>query len=260
MYQIKELDGVHTYSESPQNNKLRWTILFKEESEEGKPPIFTAQSSIMKCRDYFNDLVATYRGIFFSVYRFSNKVKLNADGVWIKLNHLESKKRFLHNLGSINRKAAERGFPPVTGLHNEKLSDECLIFLPRVYFECTYFISLLTYLIRIANSRVEVDSYEELIDPDKNPARLADMPFATYREKIFELGFQLPSEELAGNPWFLFKDQAANLAATASVGSAIHDNGVYSWHYYMQVYGFKYPSGEIPIDPDDLDDEEEDEE
>ena len=225
MYKVVDKQISYGLSEAHQNNPLRWTLLIREGE------VFTTQSCAFRCKDYFNDMVAGYLGIFFSIYGFNNqKYTHQEEGVYVLLTCLYNKENFLANLGSINKKAVSQGFPAVE-VFDVEYKNSVVVLLPRAYFESTYYISLLSYLIRIGNNSIQFDSYESLVNPKINNNAATDHPFGD-QEKRCNDGFVIPSEQYKDWPWLCNKDKDANL----KVGGTIHDCGVGMWNTLIEVW------------------------
>lgn len=235
MYNIIPFTKPWSYTENSQRNNLRWTILYRDSETQ-----FTEQAGIMKCKDYFNDLVAAYNNLYFNAYGFRNEtVKLNEEGVYLRLSNMEYKDNLIYNLGTINKQANNQGLPSVEMLDlDDKLS--CIIFVPKPYWENTYFVSFLTYLIRIAHSPQTVDSYADLINGNINSTRIYDCPFSVgenkYADLIFKNAFKLPHENLKDFPWILYPTIKQNLSMAKHELESIHNNGVWNWLYYLNMY------------------------
>ena len=140
------------YSEIEQLNPLRWEILFK--NADG---VFEPQTAKFKCKDFFNDIVAKYNGHNLTIYGMdTSSIKLNEEGVYVRLKNLfRDNPYFIENLQRIvidpvkQELGAEIWFKKVN-------TTVGLLFLPREVFKNTYIISLVTYLIRCCNNKLEV--------------------------------------------------------------------------------------------------------
>ena len=210
------------YSEMPQNNPLRFTILFK--NEDGT---FDTQSSEFKCKDFFNEVVAAYHGQPLGAYSFETKgMKLQDEGVWVLLTHIIKMDSFVQNIGSINRLAAGDGMPAVSLLH--AADGACVALLPRSYFDNTYLISFLSYLIRVANT--------EDINPDptwKTHSTLEiDCPFRNVFHKVMARGFKSPDIKS-----FYYAGKKHDHKQKLTSSYIVHNNGVASWTALMMAEG-----------------------
>lgn len=211
-----------TYSEVGQTNPLRWTILERLSDAE-----FNTQSCPFKCKDFFNEVVAAYHGQPLGAYSFETKgMKLQDEGVWVLLTHIINMDSFVANIGSINKLAVADGCPPVQLLPKDK--ESCVALLPRRYFDNTYLISFLSYLIRVANT--------DDVNPDptwKTHSTLAiDCPFRNVFDKVMARGFKSPdikSFYYAGKAW----DHNKKLDSSY----VVHNNGVASWTGLMMAEG-----------------------
>lgn len=225
MYKLVDKPLSRYVSEIDQANPLRWTLLLKEGDT------FTTQSCLLKCKDYFNDIVAAYLGNFFTRYGFNNKTYTYYDeGVYVLLSCLNHKESLLTNIGTINKRAAEDGFPPVE-VFDIGSSSSFVALLPRAYFKSTYFISLLTYLIRIAHTEKAYDNYEHLVDVNTNSVLDSDHPFSQQKKRCMD-GFVIPDERYSNYPWLLYRDETKNLEQHI----LIHDCGVGMWNNMLEVW------------------------
>lgn len=217
----KTYPQVH-YSEVGQTNPLRFTILLRKSEVE-----FDTQSSEFKCKDFFNEVVAAYHGQPLGAYSFETKgMKLQDEGVWVLLTHIIKMESFVQNIGSINALAAKDGAPPVELMEKDKKS--CVMLLPRRYFDNTYLISFLSYLIRVANT--------EDVNPDptwKTHSTLAiDCPFRNVFDKVMARGFKSPDIKS-----FYYAGKKHDHSQKLSSSYIVHNNGVASWTALMMAEG-----------------------
>lgn len=214
-----------SYSEIPQNNKLRWTILFKE-----KDGSFTPTSKEFKCKDFLNDAVAKYEGHAFKIYQFDWRgTDINDEGLYLKLSNIVDAKSFVQNIGSIKN---VKGYGEELILEQHDAST-FICFIPRSYFRSTYTVSLLAYLIRVSN----VDCVIE--DWIKHPTKSADNPFGSKHDKIVGGGLTppLPYAVYCGKSKTTVKD----VMEKTSYGEGnykIHDNGCAAWMHAIE-YGME---------------------
>lgn len=217
----KTYPQVH-YSEMPQNNPVRFTILFK--NEDGS---FDTQSSEFKCKDFFNEVVAAYHGQPLGAYSFETKgMKLQDEGVWVLLTHIIKLPSFEENIRSINKLAKKDGMPEVE-VHAHTL-DSVVALLPRAYFNNTYLISFLSYLIRVANT--------EDVNPDptwKTHSTLEiDCPFRNVFDRVMARGFKSPAIKS-----FYYAGKKHDHSQKLSSSHIVHNNGVASWTALMMAEG-----------------------
>lgn len=213
--------GKSPYGENPQSNPLRWTILHKEGEKE-----FVAQSWQFKCKDFFNDLVAKYLGFNLTVYCFNaGEVKLNDEGTYVFLDNITE--QFEGNIDFINKYAAQWEKPPVEVIHKEK--DTRIILIPRVYFENTFYISLVTYLIRISNIT------KQLTTLNGHPTQATDSPFNSYYNAVIKHGYgKLPVES-----WFFYNKEFdyTNKAKVEAAYYNVHNCGCGTWWTMLTAHG-----------------------
>lgn len=147
-----------TYSEANQANPIRWQLYYYDREND----TFIAQAKEMKCKDYFNDVVAKIHGYekLRTVYGFdANTVKTNDEGVYIRVTNLN--KHFLDNLnGPIRDVLVKDGQPPVEVVHTFNDKDLLLLF-PIQLWSNTYTISIVTAMIRCGNYGKLLPAFEE---------------------------------------------------------------------------------------------------
>lgn len=210
----------YTLSESPQSNQIRWRILKKSSDT-----LATAQTTFFKCKDYFNDVVAAYRGKFFSVYGFNNQtLDLTDDQLYVQVAFLHDKANYCATIDAvINPKLKAEGFPELVYDDVDGENSSLILLFDKKLFDNTYTISLLTYLLRIANAPKSFSSYEQLIISTNAKQ---DRPFNIHYDKIVSSSFCSPMKQpfwwWAGNEYNSEKSNAVS-------GNTIHNNGCYSW-------------------------------
>lgn len=208
------------YSEANQPNPLRWEMLYKEDDT------LIPQAAIMKCKDYFNDVVSKYNdGPQFRVYGFDvSTVKLNDDGQWIRVSNL--KPNFFDNIKNIINPFLEKeGLPPIQ--YWSLPANRGVLFIPREFYNTTYRISLLTQMIRLGNYGELFSSYDHMFSPES--------PFCTtehrtpWAPKVLSWKFSPPS--LFNGFWWYAgeKYNSKTIAKDNNFMGSIHDNGFISW-------------------------------
>lgn len=210
-----------TYHEIPQTNPLRWVVLYREEDT------YTEQSGEFKCKDFFNEFVSKYNGHATSIYGFNaGEMKVNEGELYVLLKNITDFQSYQANIGSINSLAAQHAMPPVT-LEATGKPGELVAALPSEYFMSTWLISLLTYLMRVANVPVVVE------DPtwQTHPTKGVDNPFREQYTEVLTRGFQVPE---VGATTFYWVGNRYPYPATPNVGT-VHNNGCYNWLYTLNV-------------------------
>lgn len=140
------------YAENGQTNPIRYVVYYK--NEDGT---YQAQTNEFKCKDFFNDMVAWYHGIKFLRYGMDfREFNLNEEGVYVELRNL--KPQFLDNVKVVLGEefkvfGAEVSFEKI-GARKTSV----MMFIPRKFFSCTYFISYLTLMLRNCNWDVSYTS------------------------------------------------------------------------------------------------------
>lgn len=211
---------VYTLNEAHQSNQIRWRILKRESDSVAK-----AQTTFFKCKDYFNDVVAAYRGCFFSAYGFDNKsLDLTDDQLLVQVKYLYNKDNYISTISDvINKKLEEDGLPHLFYEDVEGEEDSLILFFDRKLFDNTYTISFLTYLLRIANAEKRYAIYESLTTNENSKK---DRPFHHHYDKIINGSFQSPLKQ----PFWWWSSAEYNNEKTPQLtGTTIHNNGCYSW-------------------------------
>jgi len=144
---------LYNFAEVPQQNPLRWTLYYRD-----KDGLFYPQEHEFRCKDYFNDFVASYHGKECSIYGMKTaNVKKNIYGMLVGVTNVTQ--AFVHNIEKcLNPKLeAETGHKlyPTTV---EDMPGKVLFLLPRELFNTTYTISFLTLMIRGSWTRLGMNS------------------------------------------------------------------------------------------------------
>ncbi len=221
MPNIKPFTKHFFYNQELQRNRLQWTILYKDGEDS-----FQKISGNFQCKDFFNDLVALKRGRKFSVYGFNNEtITFNEEGLYVLLDNIMDMESFSRNTGIFAAKAQEQlGVAP----HFTEVDQHtAIVLIPHKFFDLTYPISLLTWLIRISNYRVTFDSWGDIFKKAQTVGDLSheirDWYVAPVALHLPVWGFVPPPEVQAC--WF-FADYNCNSTTQPGVSpSVIHNNG-----------------------------------
>src|SRR5690606_7961579 len=109
----------------------------------------------------------------------------------------------------------------------QKLDDNtAFMLLPRQYFNTTWEISLLTYLIRVSNVSVVIEDWF------KHPTLSVDNPFKAHFNGVMKHGFNPPVKNLKSYVYFGKKQ-----SLDGQYDSTFHNNGCYNW---MSALEFGY--------------------
>lgn len=196
-----------SYAEVGQTNQLRWVNMFKE--EDGS---FSYQSCKWKCKDFLNENVRKYQGEVSAIYGYdTTNMKQNDEGMWFHLLYIHDVGVFKKNLGSISKL---KGYEPIE-VHDYK--GDLILFIPRYYFENTYRISVLTYLIRVCNVT------EVITDWKNHPTKSIDNTSPTYHDRIIDRGFVEP---VKGYWYYVGKMHSPQKKPQTST---VHNCGMNAW-------------------------------
>lgn len=156
-------------NEVGQVNAIRWQIL--KELGEGE---FETQSQVMKCTDYFNDVVAKkVAGTNFGVYGFDNtNIKFEADGgLFVQVTNIKT--TFLENLAAINAQLrADLGCEVEFCKDDRK--NALILHFPDAVLRTTYRVSLLCWVLRLSNYDVVFKKWEDIWKLPNSPANTVE--------------------------------------------------------------------------------------
>ena len=183
--QIKRWTQRPSYAELDQPNPLRWQIYFEESDL-----VFAPQTGKIKCRDFFNDIVAARKGQPFYIYGLNGgDIKTNDDGVWISLTGV--KESLSENLKIWLQSYLEQ----VSGQELRVIRyspKRIFIKIPSFFWEKTYYISLATLLIRLSNYGKVFSDINECI------SSIAEFEGHVYTtttsNKLLKYKFELPAQ------------------------------------------------------------------
>ncbi len=219
MFKIVPLEQKYPLTEAPQRNPLRWTFVRKE-----KQTLFQIAPQ-MKCKDYFNDVVALYKsGRRFTEYGFPNElVPMGKRGICVLLDNV-NREVFLHNLEVLNKQIVADTGDTIT--HSIKLEnkEQVLIHIPVSLFESTYLISLTTMLLRVGNYNKKFSSYEDFFS-ESSPMNSIEQSFTQHAKTLAkEHKFKSPRE----GHW-RYIPGALTKSDEEVHQNHIHYNGVSNW-------------------------------
>lgn len=229
MFKVK-LSVATRYLEEGQVNPLRWKTMYREGD------LFTDQSGWIKCKDFFNDTVAFFKeGSVFSIYSYKNDIKKNEEGVYVLLDNIKDKNQFLHNLEVIARQCVADKFDWVTPVFpvDALPKDQILLLIPNSFWESTYYISLITKVLRLANYGVRYETWEDFWKDDAPAVRLESGFDPETIQFVNTKGFKLPQKYK--RYWYFAGKQYNSQKEPKLTGGVIHNNGVNNWVTFMQM-------------------------
>ena len=201
-----------SYGEIGQENPLRWEILYRDTKDS-----FVSQSGLIKCKDFFNEIVRKYNtGADSYIYGFSTEgIQLNEEGVYFRMYNTTSK--FISNLDAVFSQDAVK-------LEVEKLEDDTVLLrIPRYYWGSTYLTSLVTYYIRCCNCDVGLTSVDDLWTKTKDVA-------IHNQGKALALKWGLAVPEEYQQYWYFCNSETNSVKEPSPYATAVvHNNGVMSW-------------------------------
>jgi len=215
-----QVDQNISYSEIPQSNPIRFTLLYREGDT------LHPQTKQFKCRDFFNDFVSAIHGNQVNIYGMNTAtMKFNEEGLYIKLNNIIDFEKFTANLNNLITKENPDHPVELIQLHGKTVA---VIFIPKFYTDSTYLISYVTLLIRISNNDYVYDSIEHM--QSKNPDQATcysskPKPYTRYK-------FNLP-EHARGYWYYAGNSYNSKDCPTPYTPSIIHNNGFVNWISYI---------------------------
>lgn len=209
------------YNEIGQSNPLRWRIMFKEKDT------LHSQSGLLKCKDFFNDVVAwKVKKAKFCIYKFNNTIKFNRFGVYLLLTNVYDADRFIESVECALNSKLYNDLQVSLKVYKQG-KDKVVVLIPNKLWKNTYHISLVTMMLRVCNYNYCFKYWEDFFKED-SPLLTVERVFN--KETIdFTLanGFILPKKWKscwynAGWGW--------NGRAKKELNAlTIHNNGVVNW-------------------------------
>ena len=212
-----EFQGEASYSEIDQPNPIRWEILYRDNDT------YHVQTGRMRCRDYFNDVVAKMNNFdrLVGVYGFDvRKVKVNQEGVYLRVTN--TKNFFLENLlGPVREALLKDGFPPVEVVCSLSNTAQVL-FLPKELWNSTYTISVVTGMIRCSNYNKLLPAFEEWPNTD---VWSADIFRNVARDPLKSHFWKLRSRPPKEGYWYYYNEQHNSSKLNGVCMHTIHNTG-----------------------------------
>ena len=210
-----------SYSEVPQPNPLRWRIMYRDKD------ILTSQSGLIKCKDFFNDMVAYQNAkLKFHIYGFKNDVKFNRYGVYLLLTGIADRDKFFANLDVLNARIEQDLGTKVSYYKASRGKNRAIVHIPKPLWKSTYYISLVTMMIRLCNYNYSYQKWEDFFNKDA-PINTVDTAFNDKAKALTkEQGFALPQ---AKDYWFFARFGFNSGSNKPMSNSIIHNNGCSDW-------------------------------
>jgi len=220
-FNIKTVPSSSSLTETGQSNPIRFCFVKREDTT------LTPESPWFKCKDYFNDVVAAKNGLFFVQYGFDNS-KLSAkdeQGAWLLLKEIKYKEEFKKSLQAVQHEEH-----PVLVEDIDDKPTMLLIYIPEFYFENTYKISLLTFLIRLCNeigSPTIFTGFEQALRSSN--CVMSNMFYQRHIDRIVKDGWKAPVE---GYWWWCGNMYNSKTTWYPEHSRTVHNCGVKSWFMY----------------------------
>lgn len=207
------------YQEMSQANPLLWRILDK------KGDVFTDQSGEIRCKDFFNDIVAwKHGGHKFSIYKFNNEITFNRGGLWFLLTNVYDTDQFVTNMLILNEKLTEQ---LKCRMKIVPVPEGVLIQIPTPLWKSTYRISTITSLIRLCNYKKTFEKWEDFFGVD-SPVHTTETNWNN-KTRVFvqKNGFKLNSKY---SKYWYFSTFGYTSAGDKPISPKIvHNNGMCDW-------------------------------
>jgi hypothetical protein len=213
------------FTQSPQRNPIQWEILKKV--KEGK---FIPQYGLFRCKDYFNDVAYKRNNpkASFTVYGFNiGQYKPDSEGVYVRVHFIQDQKSFVENIETINEHLTlqEMGW----FLEYIPLDETTGLFLlPDAMFKNTYTVSLITWMIRLANYKIAFKDFDDFFNNEVRTKNNDCGSANNYVKYILEHGFKHPLMDqyiyYYNND---YNDKSENKKKLD--GHAIHNCGIANW-------------------------------
>jgi len=222
MYKFKPDQLNVYYHEMPQANPLRWQAYYREGDT------FYPQTNRFMCKDYLNDFAARYNNYDVVAYGLDNKkIKVNEDGLWLRLYNVYDTDVLMTNINTcINKENPD--YPLTMEVVPETETKNCvLVHIPRYYFNQTYLISVVSYVIRISNRLAKFRSFDTMLS--STDAR-SDRALLLNGMELFR-GWKYTVPEAFQKYWLWHSESynSLNGLATLGHGSSIHNCGAETW-------------------------------
>ena len=225
MFKLK-ITHKNTYSEVGQANPLRWRIMLR------KGDTLHSQSGLLKCKDFFNDVVAYKRAkLKFKIYSFENDVKFNREGLYLHLTEIQNQDTFCDNMNVLNQTIFD-DLQTIVG-YTKQADGSVVICIPHKLWNNTYYISLVTMMIRLCNYNTKYDTWESFFAKTA-PIYTIETAFSLKAQAyVLEKGFRIP-RKLRGMYFWAGKDYHSK-NQPKPMANIVHNNGVSNWVQFLGV-------------------------
>ncbi len=223
------------YAENSQANPIRYVVYYK--NEDGT---YQAQTNEFKCKDFFNDMVAWYHGIKFRRYGMDfREFTLNEEGVYVELRNL--KPTFLNNVKTVLGEEFKVFGAEVSFENIGTRQTSVMMFVPRKFFSCTYFISYLTLMLRNCNWDVSYTTPDDIFSYSGSDSLLRT-------SKTIMNKWPLKDEPWLSEYWF-YSGPNINSKKTYQQGDwdpCVHNCGIVHWSIQLPSLMSSYNKEAIP--------------
>lgn len=210
------------YAEETQPNPLQWAIVAPDEDG-----VFQQSSAWIICKDFFNDLAYFLQtGHGFSIYGFNagqiGGVYNKHDPVFMVVKNF--KPTFVNNVDKVNDYLASKGYPIVQISNVDK--DHLLIKWDPWFFSNTYYISLMSLIIRLCNYGHAFNSFGDLVKTKDFATKDQQKWDQVVNKGVF---FDLP-EKVKDYVWYYGPNcNSESKFDNYRIPSLVHNCGVLAW-------------------------------
>ena len=193
--------------------------------------VLTSQSCLIKCKDFFNDVVAWKKAKkAFVIYSFKNNIKFNRNGLYVLLTEISDEKIFLSNIEIVEQRLWQ---DLRETLVMDRVDDGFVVLIPHKVFSNTYYISLFSMLIRLCNYNTEYTTWDSIFD-ENAPLNTVEEAFNDNAKAFTQKnGFKLLTKYR--KLWYNSTNGWNSASGKELIGSIIHNNGVCDWVKSMEA-------------------------
>lgn len=213
------------YAELDQPNPVRWRIMHR------KDDVLTSQTSLIKCKDFFNDIVAWKKAKkLIEIYNFKNRIRFNKEGLYFHLTEISDVDKFVYNLYVLNARLRQDLKTEIMCAPRE---NSVILLIPHILWRNTYYISLVSMMLRLCNYNVKYEKWDDFFD-DEAPLNTIEDAFTAQAKKFTQKnGFKLLTKYR--KLWYNSSNGWNSASTKPLTPSVIHNNGVCDWVRSMEA-------------------------
>jgi hypothetical protein len=167
----------------------------------------------------------------FTIYGFKNNIKFNREGLYVHLTDIEDVNTFLYNLYLMDERL-ERDLKIGMSWYVQE-DNSIVVLIPQKVFNSTYYISLLSMLIRLCNYNTEYTTWDSIFD-EEAPINTIEEAFNDGAKAFTQKnGFKLLPKYR--KLWYNSTNGWNSASGKDLIASVIHNNGVCDWVKSMEA-------------------------